>query len=149
MKLTILIPAYNEEKTIADCIKSIDTSFPKINEIEILVIDDGSSDKTAELARDCGAVVYSFSQNKGLAKAISYGFSKAQERKTDLLVILDADNQYDPKEIPLLLEPILEKKSRCCSRRSSNNETGSHAFTKKNWKQVVFQNSFKVNGTTN
>jgi len=111
LKLVILIPAYNEEKTIADCIKSIDTSFPKINEIEIIVIDDGSSDKTAELARDCGAVVYSFTHNQGLAKAISYGFSKAQERKTDLLVILDADNQYDPKEIPLLLEPILEKKA--------------------------------------
>jgi len=111
LKLSILIPAYNEEKTIVDCIKSIDTSFPKINEIEIIVIDDGSSDKTAELARDCGAVVYSFTQNQGLAKAVSYGFSKTLERKTDILVILDADNQYDPKEIPLLLDPILENKS--------------------------------------
>jgi len=111
LKLTILIPAYNEEKTIEECIKSIGKSFSKVNEIEIMVIDDGSSDKTAELARDCGAVVYSFTHNQGLAKAISYGFAKARERKTDLLVILDADNQYDPKEIPLLLEPILEKKA--------------------------------------
>jgi len=111
MKLTILIPAYNEEKTISDCIKSIDTSFSNVNEIEIMVVDDGSSDKTAELSRDCGAVVYSFTQNQGLAKAISYGFSKAQGRKTDILVILDADNQYDPKEIPKLIDPIIEKKA--------------------------------------
>jgi len=97
LKLSILIPAYNEEKTIADCIKSIDTSFPKINEIEIIVVDDGSTDKTAKVASDCGATVYSFTHNQGLAKAISYGFAKARERNTDLLVILDADNQYDPK----------------------------------------------------
>lgn len=111
MKLVILIPAFNEEKTISDVIKSIGTSFPKINEIEVLVIDDGSTDKTADVARSCGALVYSFTQNKGLAKAISYGFSKARERKADILVILDADNQYDPNEIPLLLDPILEKKA--------------------------------------
>jgi len=111
LKLVILIPAFNEEKTISDVIKSIGTSFPKINEIEVLVIDDGSTDKTADVARSCGALVYSFTQNKGLAKAISYGFSKARERKADILVILDADNQYDPNEIPLLLDPILEKKA--------------------------------------
>ena len=111
MKLVILIPAFNEEKTISDVIKSIGTSFPKINEIEVLVIDDGSTDKTADVARSCGALVYSFTQNKGLAKAISYGFSKARERKADILVILDADNQYDPNEIPLLLDPILGKKA--------------------------------------
>jgi glycosyltransferase involved in cell wall biosynthesis len=111
LKLVILIPAFNEEKTISDVIKSIGTSFPKINEIEVLVIDDGSTDKTADVARSCGALVYSFTQNKGLAKAISYGFSKARERKADILVILDADNQYDPNEIPLLLDPILGKKA--------------------------------------
>jgi len=111
MKLTILIPAYNEEATIKQVIEEIPKSFDSITEIEVIVIDDGSSDNTANIARDSGAVVYSFIQNQGLAKVISYGFEKCLEHKADILVILDADSQYDSKEIPLLLEPIIEEKA--------------------------------------
>lgn len=108
MKLSILIPAYNEENTIGTVIKEIPTNFESIDEIEVIVIDDGSSDKTSSIAKENGAIVYSFPHNKGLAKAISFGFLKGIERKADVLVILDADNQYDSKEIPLLVKPILE-----------------------------------------
>lgn len=108
MKLSILIPAYNEENTIGTVIKEIPTNFESIDEIEVIVVDDGSSDKTSSIAKENGAIVYSFPHNKGLAKAISFGFLKGIERKADVLVILDADNQYDSKEIPLLVKPILE-----------------------------------------
>jgi len=111
LKLTVLIPAYNEEKTISKVINEIPNKLNHIEEIEIVVIDDGSNDNTANIAKKNGAIVYSFTQNKGLAKAISYGFAKCVERNSDILLILDADNQYDPKEIPLLIEPIMQKKA--------------------------------------
>lgn len=111
LKLSILIPAYNEEKTIGRVITEIPKKMDFIYDIEVIVIDDGSKDKTAEIAKKSGAITFSFTKNKGLAKAISYGFSKCLERDSDILVILDADNQYDSKEIPLILEPILQKKA--------------------------------------
>ena len=111
MKLSILIPAFNEEQTISDVIDEIPKKIELVDEIEILVVNDGSTDNTVSIAEKKGAKVFSFSHNRGLAKAISYGFSKGIERKSDILVILDADNQYDSKEIPLLIKPILEKKA--------------------------------------
>jgi len=111
MKLTILIPAYNEEDTIKQVIEEIPKSLDSISEIEVIVVDDGSSDNTAKIARKSGAVVYSFIQNQGLAKIISFGFEKCLEHKADILVILDADSQYDSKEIPLLLKPIIEERA--------------------------------------
>lgn len=111
MKLTILIPAYNEEKTIGQVIEDIPKKMENISEIEIMVIDDGSRDKTVEVAENKGAIVYSFIKNKGLAKAISFGFSKSLERNSDILVILDADNQYNSQEISKLIQPIIENKA--------------------------------------
>jgi len=111
MKLSIIIPAYNEEKTIRQVIEEIPKSISSIQEIEIIVIDDGSEDNTAKIASENGAIVFSSSQNRGLAKAISLGFSKSIERDADILIILDADNQYDSKEIPKLLKPILDGKA--------------------------------------
>lgn len=111
MKLSILIPAYNEENTIGQVIEEIPKSITGIDEIEVIVVDDGSSDKTASIARDKGAIVFSFPNNRGLAKAISFGFLKGIERKTDILLILDADNQYDSLDIPLLVDPIIKKKA--------------------------------------
>ena len=108
MKLSVIIPAYNEEETIADVINQIPQSIELIDTIEIIIIDDGSKDKTAEIARKNNAEVYSFPENKGLAKAISAGFEKCLENNSDIMLILDADNQYDPKEISLILEPILK-----------------------------------------
>jgi glycosyltransferase involved in cell wall biosynthesis len=111
LKLSILIPAYNEEQTIAKVIDEIPTEIKSIDNVEIIVVDDGSTDKTAKVAREHGAIVFSFPQNRGLAKAISFGFLKGIERNGDILVILDADNQYDSKEIPMLVKPVLEGKA--------------------------------------
>ncbi len=111
MKLIVLIPAYNEEASIGEVISQIPKEFSHIDNVEVMVIDDGSSDKTASIAKEKGATVYSFSQNRGLAKAISHGFSKALQKDVDVLVILDADNQYDPREISLLVDPIFQNKA--------------------------------------
>ena len=111
MKLIVLIPAYNEESSIGEVISQIPKEFSHIDNVEVMVIDDGSSDKTASIAKEKGATVYSFSQNRGLAKAISHGFSKALQKDVDVLVILDADNQYDPREISLLVDPIFQNKA--------------------------------------
>jgi len=111
MKLSILIPAYNEENTIGDVIDEIPKNISGIDQIEIIVVDDGSNDKTALISQKKGANVYSFTRNRGLAKAISFGFSKSIENGTDILIILDADNQYDSKEIPKILHPILDNKA--------------------------------------
>jgi len=111
MKLVILIPAYNEEETVQQVIGQIPKKFDSIDEVEIIVINDGSTDNTKKMAEGAGATVYSFTQNKGLAKAIAYGFSKSLEHKADILIILDADNQYDSTEIPLLLKPIIENQA--------------------------------------
>jgi len=111
LKLSIVIPAFNEEMTIEAVIKEIPQEFPSIDKKEIIVIDDGSTDRTVEIAQKCGATVFSFKKNQGLAKAISLGFSKCIENNSDIMIILDADNQYDSKEIPLILKPIIEKNS--------------------------------------
>lgn len=111
MKLTILIPAFNEENTIKTVIDEIPRSIESVDEIDIIVVDDGSTDNTAELSKQSGATVYSFAHNQGLAKAISFGFLKGVEHKSDILIILDADNQYDSTEIPMLIEPIIKNKA--------------------------------------
>lgn len=111
MKLTVVIPAYNEEKTISKVISEIPKSIPNIDKIDVIVIDDGSSDKTADVARAAGAIVYSFKQNKGRAKAVAEGFAKFLESDSDILVLTDADDQYDSKEIPLIIEPIIQEKA--------------------------------------
>ena len=111
LKLTVLIPAYNEEETIKQVIKEIPKSIESIRDVEVIVIDDGSSDNTVKIALDSGAFVYSLINNQGLAKAISYGFEKCLEHQADILVILDADNQYDSNEISQLIKPIIEHKA--------------------------------------
>lgn len=109
MRLTILIPAFNEEKTIKKVIDEIPKEIPLIDQIEVLVVDDGSSDQTATISKEAGAKVISFRQNQGRAKAVSEGFKKFLESGSDILVLTDADDQYDSGEIPLIVNPILDK----------------------------------------
>lgn len=108
MKLTVLIPAYNEEDTIGSVIKNIPRSLPSVTEVSVIVINDGSTDGTSRIAREAGATVYSLEKNRGLARAISFGFSKCLEHRADILVTLDADNQYDPAEISDIIRPIVD-----------------------------------------
>jgi len=109
MKLIVSIPAYNEEKNLADVIKSIPKKITGIEKIEILVWNDGSTDKTVEIAKkEKSDYVFSNKKNLGLAKTFRKIVNKAIELKADILVNTDADNQYDQKEIAKLIKPILE-----------------------------------------
>ena len=111
MKLVIQIPCYNEEQCLPITLKDIPESFPGIDEFEILIIDDGSTDKTIEIARNLGIKNFvKNGRNLGLGKAFSKGLSKCLELNADIVVNLDADNQYLAKDIEKLITPIIENK---------------------------------------
>lgn len=112
MKLIIQIPCYNEEQTLARTVRDLPGEIPGIDSIEYLVIDDGSTDRTVEVARECGVDhVLSLGTNRGLGIAFSKGIEKALALGADLVVNTDADNQYRGSDIPRLLEPILRNEA--------------------------------------
>ncbi len=101
--LLVLIPAYNEEKNIAKVVKRIRDSVPSA---DILVVDDGSQDQTADVAESAGAVVVSHPFNLGYGVTIQTGYKYARQKNYDYLVQIDGDGQHDPSYIPQLLEPL-------------------------------------------
>ncbi len=101
MKIVAVIPAYKEETTIADVLTRT-RSFVD----EMIVVNDGSPDATAEVASKNGAIVVSHVINRGLGAAIGTGFLTAQKRGADVVITLDADGQHDPSEIPKFIEAI-------------------------------------------
>ena len=107
MQIVVTIPAYNEEKTIGVLIKDIHEVMKSSNyNYKILVVDDGSKDGTKEIAKNIGAVVYSHPKNYGLAETFNTEIKKSLEMGADIIVHIDADRQYQPKEIPMLLKEI-------------------------------------------
>ncbi len=109
MKLVIQIPCLNEEKALPVTLKDLPRKIDGIDEIEVLVIDDGSSDRTVEAAKEAGVdEVLSLGSNKGLAKAFSAGINRALEMGADIIVNTDADNQYKADYIKDLIKPILD-----------------------------------------
>ncbi|MBD3322296.1 MAG: glycosyltransferase [Chitinivibrionales bacterium] len=111
MKLVIQIPCYNEEKTLQEAIHTLPRSIEGIDEIEILVIDDGSTDRSVEVAGNSGARVVKLSRHLGLADAFATGVKAAIERGADILVNTDADMQYPPEHIERLVRPILDREA--------------------------------------
>jgi len=104
----ILIPAFNEEKRIEMVIGNIRRTVQKMT---ILVVNDGSSDRTAEAARRAGARVVSHPFNMGYGAAIQTGYKYAKDKEYDFLVQLDADGQHDPSCIPDLIEVVMQGKA--------------------------------------
>ena len=112
MKLIITIPAYNEEKTLAGVIKEIPRTIKGLDEVEVLVLNDGSKDRTAEVAKEAGAdYVISNGINKGLAYTFKRAVGAALAQGADIIVNTDADNHYDQSRIPELIRPIINKKA--------------------------------------
>lgn len=112
MKLIITIPAFNEEESIAQVIKEIPRSISGISQVEVLVLDDGSRDKTAEVAKAAGAdYIFTHKRNKGLAQTFKDALEYAVRLGADIIVNTDADNHYDQSRIPELIQPILQGKA--------------------------------------
>lgn len=109
MKLIIQIPCYNEEETLAIALKAIPRSIPGIDALELLIINDGSTDRTVEIAKENGVThVVDFPKNKGLAKGFMAGIERCLIEGADIIVNTDADNQYNAADIPKLIQPILD-----------------------------------------
>ena len=101
-KIVAVIPAYNEEKTICWVVLSSLKYLDKV-----IVVDDGSTDMTAEIAKKCGAIVIQHKTNLGKGAALRTGFNEALKRGATIIVTLDADGQHNPRDIPKIVAPIL------------------------------------------
>ena len=107
-KIVVFLPAYNEENNIGQVIPRVPRDFLPGAEVEVLVIDDGSRDGTAEAARRAGADrVVSLGMNRGLGAAVREGLRQCVELGADVGLMIDADNEYPPEQIPEVLEPII------------------------------------------
>lgn len=112
MKLIIQIPCYNEASTLETALNDLPKHIDGIDEIEYLIIDDGCTDNTVEVAKNWGVHhVVSFAENKGLAKGFMAGLDACLRNGADIIVNTDADNQYCAEDIPKLISPILDGKA--------------------------------------
>ncbi len=112
MKLIIQIPCLNEAETLEIALNDLPKHIDGIDEIEYLIINDGSTDNTVEVARNWGVnYVVTFTRNKGLAKGFMAGIDACLRNGADIIVNTDADNQYCGEDIEKLVRPILEGKS--------------------------------------
>lgn len=111
VKLVIQIPCYNEEDTLLTTLNDLPKSVKGIDKIEVLVIDDGSTDNSAQIASSWGAQVLSIKPNKGLANAFRSGLQESLNIGADIIVNTDADNQYSANDIEKLVQPILKSEA--------------------------------------
>jgi glycosyltransferase involved in cell wall biosynthesis len=112
MKLVIQIPCYNEEQTLALTVSQLPKKLPGISKIEYLVINDGSTDRTVEVAREAGVHhIVDLQSNGGLAKAFMAGIKASLRAGADIIVNTDADNQYCAADIGALIQPVVENRA--------------------------------------
>lgn len=111
-KLIVQIPCFNEASTLPAALAALPRQIPGIDQIEILIIDDGSKDGTADVARAAGVHhIVHFPRNLGLAAAFTAGLEESLRQGADIIVNTDADNQYEAKDIPRLIEPLLARRA--------------------------------------
>ncbi len=112
VKLVIQIPCFNEEESLPATLADLPREVPGVDIVEWLVVNDGSRDRTVEVARACGVDhIVDLPVNKGLAHAFMAGLQRALEEGADIIVNTDADNQYAASDIPALIAPILAREA--------------------------------------
>lgn len=112
MKVIVQIPCLNEEKTLPLVLRSIPKKIPGVDKVEILIIDDGSTDNTVKVARKLGVKhIVRHSRNRGLGISFRHGVERALELGADIVVNTDGDNQYPQNRIPALVKPIIAGKA--------------------------------------
>ena len=135
MKLIIQIPCFNEEETLGITYKDLPRHIDGIDEIEYLIINDGSRDRTVDVARELGFHhVVSFKQNKGLAYGFMAGLDACLHLGADIIVNTDADNQYCGADIEKLVRPILDNKADIVIGERPIDQTEHFS-----WKKKLFQ----------
>jgi glycosyltransferase involved in cell wall biosynthesis len=107
-RLLVMMPALNEEASIGAVLARVPRSIPGVGSVEILVVDDGSKDRTVAIAKDAGASVISHGRNLGVGSALQTGLAEAVRRGVDLLVNIDSDGQFAPEDIAKIVVPVIE-----------------------------------------
>jgi len=137
MKLIIQIPCYNEEQTLAVTVADLPRDIDGIDVIEYLVIDDGSRDRTVEIAREAGVHhIVSFKANRGLAYAFASGIDACLRLGADIIVNTDADNQYFGEDIKKLVKPIISGNAEIVIGERPIDKTEHFSMTKKRMQKL-------------
>lgn len=105
-RLLVSMPALDEEETVAAVVRGVPRQIPGIGRVDVVVVDDGSRDRTGERAREAGAEVIRHETTRGVGAAFHSGLAHGIESGADLIVSIDADGQFDPADIPRLVEPV-------------------------------------------
>ncbi|MFI5183205.1 MAG: glycosyltransferase family 2 protein [Vicinamibacteria bacterium] len=149
MKLIVQIPCLNEEEALPETLRAIPRKIPGIDAVEVLIIDDGSTDRTAAVARAHGADhVVRFTQTKGLAQGFMAGLDACLRLGADIIVNTDADNQYPGHEIPRLIAPILSGEADIVVGDRTVTDVAHFSWTKKRLQTLGSWVVRKVSGTS-